>query len=92
VTPSGIWGALIRPLIIKEGKMAMDPSKLSGIRDWPTPKNVKQTRSFLGFRNFYQRFIQKFSDLAQPMNDLLRKDQPFVWNEMAQKAFDEMKK
>jgi hypothetical protein len=79
-------------LIIEEGKMAMDPSKLSGIRDWPTPKNVKQTRSFLGFGNFYRRFIRKFSDLAQPLNDLLRKDQPFVWTETAQRAFDEMKK
>ena len=40
-------------LIIEEGKMSMDPTKLSGIRDWPTPESVKQVRSFLGFGNFY---------------------------------------
>ena len=40
-------------LIIKEGKMMMDPTKLNGICDWPIPKNVKQVCSFLGFGNFY---------------------------------------
>ena len=40
-------------LIIEEGKMMMDPSKLKGIRDWPIPKTVKQVRSWLGFGNFY---------------------------------------
>jgi len=70
----------------------MDPTKLSGIRDWPTPESVKQVRSFLGFGNFYRRFIRKFSELAQPLNRLLQKDQPFIWDRSAQKAFDEMKK
>jgi hypothetical protein len=79
-------------LIIEEGKMSMDPTKLSGIRDWPTPESVKQVRSFLGFGNFYRRFIRKFSELAQPLNRLLQKDQPFIWDRSAQKAFDEMKK
>ena len=40
-------------LIIEEGKMSMDPSKLNGIRQWPVPKNVKQVHSWLGFGNFY---------------------------------------
>jgi hypothetical protein len=79
-------------LIIEEGKMSMDPTKLSGIKDWPIPKSVKQVRSFLGFGNFYRRFIRKFSELAQPLNKLLQKDQPFTWDESAQKAFEDMKK
>jgi Reverse transcriptase (RNA-dependent DNA polymerase) len=41
-------------LIIQEGKLSMDPVKLSGIRDWPTPNMVKQVRGFLGFANFYR--------------------------------------
>ena len=41
-------------LVIKEGKISMDPGKLKGIRDWPTPTTVKQTQGFLGFGNFYQ--------------------------------------
>ena len=44
-------------LIIKEGKMSMDPGKLNGIREWPIPKSVKQVHSWLGFGNFYRKFI-----------------------------------
>jgi hypothetical protein len=40
-------------LIISKNKIAMDPTKLAGICDWPAPMNVKGVRSFLGFRNFY---------------------------------------
>jgi len=71
-------------LIIEEGKMMMDPGKLNGIRDWPIPKTVKQVRSWLGFGNFYRRFIKGFSHLAQPLNQLLKKDRPFLWDEDAQ--------
>ena len=72
--------------------MMMDPTKLNGICNWPIPKNIKQVHSFLGFRNFYRCFIWKFSKLAQPMNKLLQKDQPFVWDNATQQAFDKMKK
>jgi hypothetical protein len=40
-------------MIIEEGKISMDAVKLGGIRDWPIPTTLKQTRSFLGFGNFY---------------------------------------
>ena len=79
-------------LIIEEGKMMIDPSKLKGIRDWPIPKTVKQVRSWLGFGNFYQWFIKGFSHLVQLLNQLLKKDQPFIWDNNAQTLFDEMKK
>src|ERR1700678_2386928 len=55
-------------MIVEEGKIAMDQIKLGGIRDWPTPTTVKQVRSFLGFGNFYRRFITHFSDIARPLN------------------------
>jgi len=41
-------------MILEEGKLSMDPTKLIGIREWPQPTTVKQIRSFLGFGNFYQ--------------------------------------
>jgi hypothetical protein len=41
-------------LIIQEGKLSMDPVKLSGIRDWPIPTSVKQVQGFIGFANFYR--------------------------------------
>jgi hypothetical protein len=51
-------------LIISENKIAMDPTKLAGIRNWPAPTNVKGVRSFLGFGNFYRRFIGHFAETA----------------------------
>jgi Reverse transcriptase (RNA-dependent DNA polymerase) len=75
-------------LIIQKGKLSMDPVKLSGIRDWPTPNMVKQVRGFLGFANFYRRFIKKFSELVLP---LLWKDTKFDWNHQCQEAFETLK-
>ena len=79
-------------MVIEEGKISMDPGKLKGIKDWPTPTTVKQTRAFLGFGNFYRRFIKGFSNLAKPLNDLLKKDQKFEWTDECQQTFDELKK
>jgi len=78
--------------IIEEGRISMDTSKLKGIQDWPIPFTVKQVRGFLGFGNFYRQFIQNFSDIAQPLNELLKKDRKFVWTPECQSSFDEMKK
>ena len=78
-------------MIIEEGRISMDPGKLNGIRDWPAPTTVKQVQGFLGFRNFYRRFIRNFSELAKPLNELLKKEQKFEWTDECQQAFDTMK-
>ena len=52
----------------------MDPVKVAGVTEWPTPSNRKEVQSFLGFTNFYRRFIQGFSHLARPLFDLTWKD------------------
>jgi RNase H-like domain found in reverse transcriptase/Reverse transcriptase (RNA-dependent DNA polymerase) len=79
-------------MIIKERKISMDAVKLGGIRDWPVPTTLKQTQSFLGFGNFYRKFISHYSELAQPLNDLTKKDKKFEWTTECQEAFDTMKK
>jgi RNase H-like domain found in reverse transcriptase len=79
-------------MIIEEGRISMDAVKLGGIRDWPVPTTLKQTRSFLGFGNFYQKFIFHYSKLARPLNDLMKKDKKFEWTTKCQEAFDTMKK
>jgi hypothetical protein len=79
-------------MIIEEGKISMDAVKLGGIREWPVPTTLKQTRSFLGFGSFYQKFISHYSELAQPLNDLMKKDKKFEWTTKCQEAFDTMKK
>jgi len=43
---------------LQPGQISMDPIKLHGIRDWPTPTNVRDVRAFLGFTGFYRRFIR----------------------------------
>ena len=70
----------------------MDAGKLKGIRDWPTPTTVKEVRGFLGFGNFYRQFIRHYSNIAKPLNDTTKKDQPFNWTTECQKAFEELKK
>jgi Reverse transcriptase (RNA-dependent DNA polymerase) len=79
-------------LVVEEGKLAMDPTKLKGILDWPAPKTVKEVQFFLGFGNFYHHFVKGFSHLAHPLNDLLKKDKKFVWSEECQGFFDQLKK
>ena len=51
---------------------------------------VKDIESFLGFANFYRRFIQNFSHTAKPLNELKGKKE-WIWNEKHQKAFEELK-
>jgi hypothetical protein len=46
----------------------MDPVKIAGVADWPTPSNRKEVQSFIGFVNFYQQFIPGFSHHARADN------------------------
>ena len=55
-------------MIIEEDKIGMDPVKLQGIADWPLPKTVKDIWSFLGFRNYYWKFINGYGDLTTLLN------------------------
>jgi hypothetical protein len=78
-------------VILEKGVTRMDPTKVSGIREWPTPTSVKQVRSFLGFCNFYRSFIRGFSHLARPLNQLTRKDTPWKWGPEEDKAFETLR-
>ena len=48
-------------MIVGNGLVCMDPVKVKGVLEWPTPMNLKELRSFLGFLNFYRDFIKDFS-------------------------------
>ena len=48
-------------LVISKNEVSMDPVKVAGVREWPTPENKTDVQTFLGFVNFYRRFIQDFS-------------------------------
>jgi len=57
-------------VIISQNSIKMDPVKVAGVTEWPIPSNRKEVQSFLGFTNFYCRFIQGFSHLARSLFDL----------------------
>jgi len=78
-------------VLIGNGSVKMDPVKVQGISEWPTPQTVKDVRSFLGFCNFYRAFIKNFSDIARPLNDLTRKDEQFIWTTERNAAFLRLK-
>jgi len=78
-------------LVISENKVAMDPVKVAGVCDWPTPENWTDIQAFMGFINFYRRFIQDFSTIARPLFDLMRSDQAWNWNAKEQEAFEDLK-
>jgi hypothetical protein len=75
-------------VIISAGNVRMDPAKVQGIMKWPRPTKVKEIQSFLGFCNFYRRFIHDYSKIAHPLFQLTKKDTPFVWTTDTQAAFD----
>lgn len=78
-------------LIIAHNEVRMDPVKVDGVAKWPNPRNVKDLQSFLGFCNFYRRFICDFSHIAGPLFDLTKKDKPWAWSEPEETAFQTLK-
>ncbi len=68
-------------VILEKGMTRMDPTKISGIKDWPIPKTVMDVRSFLGFCNFYRAFIWGFANIARPLNQLTKKEQIWEWTD-----------
>jgi len=74
-----------------ENKVAMDPVKVAGVREWPVPENRTDVQAFIGFINFYRHFIQDFSTIARPLFDLTCSDQAWNWGTKEQEAFEHLK-
>ncbi|KAK3556910.1 hypothetical protein QTP70_022409 [Hemibagrus guttatus] len=72
--------------------MEMDIAKVRVVTDWPTPTTVRELQRFLGFANFYRRFIRNYSSVAGPLTSLLRgKPKRLVWTDQARAAFPQLK-
>src|SRR5699024_2059167 len=67
-------------------------SNTQAILDYPAPNNIKTLRGFLGKANYYYRFIPDRTRILDPLYKLTKKNQPFVWTEECQIAFDEIKR
>jgi hypothetical protein len=78
-------------VIILHNKVEMDPVKIAGVADWPTPSNKKEVQSFVSFINFYRRFIPGFSHHARALFDLTMKDVRFIWGSPQEDSFMKLK-
>jgi hypothetical protein len=78
-------------VIISHNKVEMDLVKIAGVADWPTPSNKKEVQSFVGFVNFYRRFIPGFSHHARALFDLTMKDVRFIWGLPQEDSFMKLK-
>ena len=88
--------AYLGHVISAEG-VATDEGKIEAIKNWPTPTNVTEVWSFLGFMEYYHRFIPKFVQVAHPLHELTlaentgKKKAAIKWDSRCQQAFDDLK-
>ena len=78
--------------ILGSDGLRMNESKIQTIWDWPIPYQMKNVQSFLGFTNFYRRFINNYAGVSAPLTRLTRKNEPWSWMTDCQAAFDDLKR
>ncbi|UYV73982.1 K02A2.6-like [Cordylochernes scorpioides] len=76
---------------VSENGIRPDQEKIRAVRDFATLRSLKEVRSFLGLSSNYRRFIPNYAHVAQPLNDLLKKELAFNWNQEGQNAFEALK-
>ncbi|KAK3569088.1 hypothetical protein QTP86_022131 [Hemibagrus guttatus] len=82
----------LNKMVRRTSGVCMDEKKVTAVRDWPTPTTVKELQRFLGFANFYRRFIRGYSSVTSPLTNLLRnKPKTLVWTPAATHAFQTLK-
>ena len=92
-------------MIVTTNGIEMDPEKTDAVQKWEAPSTVKEVQAFLGFANFYCRFISDFARKVKPLNELTKGTQyttkkdtkkiryeAFDWNEACQQAFEDLKR
>lgn len=83
--------------IVGADGVAMEKSRVESIQDWPAPTDYRQVQVFLGFANFYRRFIRNYSKIANPLTSLLKgskdgkKTGPLVWTDVEETSFRSLK-
>ena len=87
----GVTSGKLLGHIVSERGIEVDPEIIKAILDMPTPRNEKEIISFLGKLQYISRFIVRLTDICEPIFRLLRKNQPTVWNNDCQCAFEKIK-
>ena len=78
-------------IVMGQGKIKMEEDKVVGMLNWPVPKMVRDVRKFLGLTNYYRQFVKDFAKLAQPLNNLTRKEEKWRWGSKQQDTFEQLK-
>lgn len=73
------------------GGCSADPSKVEVMLTWPSPRNIRKLRGFLGLTGYNKRFMQGYGSIARPLTELLKKGS-FQWSNLAEVAFLQLKK
>ena len=77
--------------VVNQSGIKVDNDKIQAIAEYPIPKSITDTRSFLGLASYYRCFVPEFAKIAVPLHNLTSLKQPFKWTDMCQKSFDELK-
>jgi hypothetical protein len=77
--------------IISNAGLYPDKRKVEAVQKFPIPRNQKDLKSFLGLASYYRKFIENFSAIVHPINNLLKKDVKFEWSEECHNAFETLK-
>ena len=79
--------------VVSEEGVHTDPKKIAAVKTWARPTTVHTVRTFLGFVNYYRKFIKDYSKIAKPLYNLIsgknakRRTNPVEWTEAAEEAF-----
>lgn len=76
---------------LSKNGVEVDERKIDCIKKYPRPKSVVEIQRFVGFVNFYRKYIYDFSKIAKLLYDLCKKDREFLWNDESEKAFNTLR-
>ena len=77
--------------VLSPSGLTMSSAKVKTIQEWLEPKKVKDIQSFLGFANFYRRFIFNYSDIVILLTRLTRKNTPWNFDDNCRMVFNTLK-
>jgi hypothetical protein len=78
--------------VVSPEGITVDPSKVNEVLDWKPLMYVSEVQSFLGLAGYYRWFIPNFSNIAKPITELLKKGNKYVWSDVCDEAFKNLKK
>ena len=83
--------------IVSKAGIETDPKKIADIKEWPQLKTVTDVRQFLGFTNYYRKFIKQYAQIANPLNKLIsgenakKKNKKVEWTQECEESFQALK-